>query len=177
MLLRRLAPLCREPRPRRIRQQDAQAREEDESRRSIRSDDDTIASARFHRILRRGREYGEKLDRDAALAPAAADENERGIHFICLNANIARQFEFVQNTWVNNRKFDGLYADPDPVSAPHADPATAQYGEEIVQFTVQECPVRHRIPNLPPFVTMVGGAYLFMPGIRALEYLAHADPA
>ena len=142
--------------------------------------EDSLLVADRHRLLRRGRAYGPPVA--ASFDPAdilnAPDEpgRERGLHFICFNTDIARQFEFVQNTWVNNRKFDGLYADPDPVSAPHADPATAQYGEEIGQFTVQECPVRHRIPNLPPFVTMVGGAYLFMPGIGALEYLAHADP-
>ena len=35
----------------------------------LRSQDDAIASARFHRILRRGREYGKRIDRAAALDP------------------------------------------------------------------------------------------------------------
>ena len=33
---------------------------------------------------------------------------EHGLHFICIVANITRQFEFVQNSWVRNTKFDAL---------------------------------------------------------------------
>ena len=51
--------------------------------------------------------------------PLAPDE-ERGLHFICLNGNIARQFEFVQHTWLNNPKFAGLYDDADPLVGPSA---------------------------------------------------------
>ena len=58
---------------------------------------------RRHRILRRGREYGPALPLERALAEP--DSAERGLHFICLNANLARQFEFVHHTWLNNRKF------------------------------------------------------------------------
>ena len=69
---------------------------------------------RRHRILRRGREYGPPLPIEQALA--GDDAAERGLHFICLNANIARQFEFVNHTWLNNPKFDRLYDDADPSS-------------------------------------------------------------
>ena len=31
-----------------------------------------------------------------------------GLRFICLNANILRQFEFIQTAWIENPKFDGL---------------------------------------------------------------------
>jgi deferrochelatase/peroxidase EfeB len=97
-----------------------------------------------------------------------AEEPERGLHFICLNANISRQFEFVQSTWINDPKFDGLYSDPDPVVAPHrSDSATGS-----PTFTVPARPVRQRVTDLPQFVTMRGGGYFFLPGIRALRYLA-----
>ena len=49
------------------------------------------------------------------LGDAAADGQERGIYFICVNANIARQFEFVQNAWVMATKFDGLSGESDPL--------------------------------------------------------------
>ena len=55
-------------------------------------------------------------DRGGALA--GGDDAERGLHFICLNANIQRQFEFIQHTWLNNPKFAGLYDDADPIAAP-----------------------------------------------------------
>ena len=63
--------------------------------------DDVIASTRFHRLLRRGREYGPGLSPEQAVADGP-DTDEHGIHFICIVANILRQFEFVQNAWVTN---------------------------------------------------------------------------
>ena len=130
-----------------------------------------------HRLLRRGRAYGPPLA--ASFDPvdilASDGAGERGLHFICFNTDIGRQFEFVQNTWANSMKFDGLYADPDPVIAPHRDPDDpATHPEEVSRFTVQQCPVRHRVSGLPRFVTVRGGAYLFMPGLKALRYLS--DP-
>ena len=38
-----------------------------------------------------------------------------GIHFICLNANIARQFEFIQNAWIVNARFNGMDGETDPL--------------------------------------------------------------
>lgn len=138
---------------------------------------ESLLVADRHRLLRRGRAYGQPLAAsfDPADILASDGAGDRGLHFICFNTDIGRQFEFVQNTWVNSLKFDGLYADPDPVVGPHkpaADPAT--HPEEISRFTVQRCPVRHRVNNIPRFVTIRGGAYLFMPGLKALRYLA--DP-
>jgi Dyp-type peroxidase family len=138
---------------------------------------ESLLVADRHRLLRRGRAYGPPLAAsfDPADILASDGSGERGLHFICFNTDIGRQFEFVQSTWVNSMKFGGLYADPDPVIAPHADPANpATHPEEVSRFTVQRCPVRHRVNGIPRFVTMRGGAYLFMPGIKALQYLA--DP-
>jgi hypothetical protein len=128
-----------------------------------------------HRLLRRGRAYGKPLAEsfDPADILATDGSGERGLHFITFNTDISRQFEFVQNTWINSMKFDGLYADPDPVVAPHAnphDPSTRP--EEVTDFTVMKCPVRHRVRGIPRFVSMRGGAYLFMPGLQALRFLA-----
>jgi hypothetical protein len=38
-------------------------------------------------------------------------------------------------------------------------------------FTLQGCPARTRIHNLPDFVTIKGGEYFFMPGMTALKEL------
>jgi deferrochelatase/peroxidase EfeB len=141
----------------------------------FRSEDDAIASARFHRILRRGREYGEKLDRDAALDPAAADEKERGIHFICLNANIARQFEFVQGAWIASAKFAALADEQDPLlgnrqpfpNTPIANPPQTTNG-----FSRPGAPPHCRhARSLPQFVRVRGGAYFFLPGLVALKWI------
>ncbi|MEA2484895.1 MAG: hypothetical protein QOD46_6 [Actinomycetota bacterium] len=119
-----------------------------------------------HRILRRGREYGPPLTPEEALGDTdhhSADD-ERGLHFICLNANIARQFEFVSGTWLNDPKFAGLFDDADPLVGP-SDP----YGGT---FTIPSAPVRERVTRMPRFVSVRGGAYLFMPGVAATHYLA-----
>lgn len=116
----------------------------------------SIALNKRHRILRRGREYGNPVSNE-----------ELGLHFICLSGNLARQFEFVQHTWVNNPTFHGLYEDTDPIIGSH----TAFGGT----FTVQAQPVRRRYTALPDFITVRGGAYFFVPGMRALRFLSSID--
>ena len=46
-------------------------------------------------------------DNDAAETPAA--EAPVGLHFMCLNANIQRQFEFVQNAWIVGNRFNSSW--------------------------------------------------------------------
>ncbi|HTD37384.1 MAG TPA: hypothetical protein VK669_07710 [Candidatus Limnocylindrales bacterium] len=132
--------------------------------------DDTMSPTRFHRVLRRGREYGPGLSAEEALQPAPPGDPERGLHFICVNANISRQFEFLQNAWAMSAKFDCLNAETDPllgtrVPSPGC-PSTSH-------FTVpHEGAPRTRLAGLPRFVTLRGGAYFFLPSLRALRYFA-----
>jgi Dyp-type peroxidase family len=127
----------------------------------------SFAINRRHRILRRGREYGTQLTPQEALAAGTQSEgDERGIHFICLNANIARQFEFVNHTWLNDPKFAGLYDDADPLVGP-----SEPYGGT---FTIQTETLRERVTAVPRFVSVKGGAYFFLPGIAALRWLGQA---
>lgn len=128
---------------------------------------DVIAVANRHRLIRRGRPYGEPLAEP--LTPDGILDNagrggERGLLFLCFNANINRQFEFVQNTWVNNPNFDRLYTDTDPVIGSRRDDGNT--------FTIPEKPVRRCIKDLPRFVEIRGSAYFFVPGVRALRFLA-----
>ena len=124
----------------------------------------SIAVGKRHRILRRGREYGVPTHRTDGGLELTSDGAERGLHFICLNANISRQFEFIQHTWINGPKFDGLYDDADPLIGPAA-PLGAS-------FTMQGKPFRERVTGLPRFVSVRGGGYFFLPGIGAMRYLA-----
>ena len=131
---------------------------------------DILASTRFHRILRRGREYGPGLSQDDALQPAPPDDGERGLHFICLNANISRQFEFAQSSWIMSAKFDGLSEESDPLLG-NREPVDGCPVPNT--FTLpQENGLRRRITGVPQFVTVRGGAYFFLPGVRALRYIA-----
>jgi len=154
--------------------------------------DQSITITNRHRILRRGRNFGVPLHPSydpSNLMQAEEDGQERGLHFLCFNANIARQFEFVQHTWNNNIKFAGLYNDPDPVLGihnppPKDDPNTFTNPVKMpnntqpqgFDFTIQADPMRRKINGLSRKVHMVGGAYFFMPGIRALRFLTQYQP-
>ncbi len=122
-----------------------------------------------HRILRRARSYGPPLDStmdSGALIAARPDGTERGLNFICFNADIGRQFQFVQHAWMNSAKFSGLYQDSSPLLGDREPNSLA------TTFTVQGTPVRRRYPGLEQFVTVRGGGYFFLPGLKALRFLA-----
>jgi Dyp-type peroxidase family len=116
-----------------------------------------------HRLFRRGRSYGPPL----ALPRSTwrvDDGVQRGLLFIALCASLRRQFEFVQQTWVQSPKFAGLYDERDPL--------IGQWTDGVPRFTLQGEPVRRCLVDLPRFVSIRGGAYFFMPGLRALGWLA-----
>ena len=115
--------------------------------------------ARIHRMIRRGTAYGPLLP-EGVLDDDGAD---RGLIFAFVGANIGRQFEFVQSQWVNDGVFFGAGDDKDPVIGSNGNAGS---------FTVPRKPVRRRIQGIPNFVVTRGGEYCFMPGLRALRWLA-----
>jgi Dyp-type peroxidase family len=130
---------------------------------------DLIASTRFHRLIRRGREYGTRISITQALA-GNGQADDRGLHFICLNANIARQFEFVQSAWIMGSRFAGLKRERDPLLG-HRQPEFDGTPTDGFSMPMPDGPDA-KVCGLPRFVTVRGGAYFFLPGIRALRYLA-----
>ena len=111
--------------------------------------------ANRHRLLRRGRPYKH------------SETKEEGIFFLALNANFERQFEFVQRSWIVNAEFHGMRAEGDPLLG------AASAGGTARTLTIQK-PWRNECsPGLSDFVTVKGGGYFFMPGMRALRFLAH----
>jgi deferrochelatase/peroxidase EfeB len=126
---------------------------------------DAKASSRFHRILRRGREYGTP---PSTGEPASTEG--RGIHFVCLVANLARQFEFLQSAWMMSTKFDGMTDESDPLLGnrepiPGAGPADVFSRPDV---NGPSC----KFSELPQFVSVRGGAYFFLPSLPAIRYLA-----
>jgi len=121
--------------------------------------DDLISSVRFHRIVRRGREFGPKLSPQDAQLAAPEGDPPRGLRFACVCANIERQFEFVQNAWMMSETFNGLYDESDPLLGCSD------------SFVVDRADAaRTRVTGLPQFITVTGGAYFFLPGLRTLRY-------
>lgn len=126
---------------------------------------DAVASARFHRLLRRGRPYGSTPDIAAAMA-GTISAKPRGLHFICLNASLARQFEFVQGSWLASPYFGGLSREQDPMVGNRC-PVSG--GMATDAFTYHDPAGAPRlVTGIPRFVTLVGGAYFFLPGIGGL---------
>lgn len=127
---------------------------------------------RKHQILRRGRIYGkplvESMKPEEMLEVKQDDGVQRGLHFICLVGHISRQFEFIQNVWANNFTFADLCNEVDPLISPRP----AQKEPFCNEFTVQAEPLRRNYKSIPQFTKVVGGAYFFLPGLRALKFLA-----
>ena len=119
---------------------------------------DTAVNIQRRKVLRRGATYGPPL-------PEGTPEDgvERGIAAFVICASLVRQFEFVQNVWVNDPNFHELGNEHDPMIG-------AQDG--TFDFTIPKRPIRKKIKGLPAFTTARGGAYFFIPGIKALQYLA-----
>jgi Dyp-type peroxidase family len=127
-----------------------------------------------HRIIRRGRAYGAPFRADAEPssyleALGAADPAPgRGLHFLCFNANIEQQFEFVQRQWCGNPKFAGAVNGADPLIGDHrplaGDPPT---------FSIQRETAPQHVAMTRRFVHTRGAAYLFMPAIGAVASLAN----
>ena len=101
-------------------------------------------------------------------------EPKQGLHLICLNANISRQFEFVQNAWMATAaKFSGMTGESDPLLGNREPipgcPVTSDFNMP------QENGLRQRVSGLPQFIKVVGGAYFFLPSLRALRYFAGVE--
>ena len=139
----------------------------------------SLSMSEAHRLLRRARAFGPALFDPAvlrdptnpagrqALLALADDGVARGIHFFCVNANIRSQFEFVQQTWCNNPRFGGLNDNKDPIVGDNA-----RTDQTSSHMTIPRRPFRVRTAALPRFVKVRAGAYLFMPSLTALRFLA-----
>jgi deferrochelatase/peroxidase EfeB len=137
--------------------------------RQSRPDEDLIASTRFHRLLRRGRSYGPSLAPEEAVKPDAPAA-EHGLQFIALAANIARQFEFIQNAWSMSSTFGGVQQERDPLFGVR-EPLRQGNATDNFNRPDPNGPMQ-KTCCLPQFVTLRGGGYFFMPGLRALQFIA-----
>lgn len=140
---------------------------------------ESLSISSSHRLARRGRVFGPPLFAQEILDdpgdPAGLellgrltdDGRPRGIHFLAVCGSLRRQFEFVQQTWANNPRFAGLTDNEDPLIGEDGRP-----GKRPGFMTIPGAPARVRVGPLPRFVTVRGGGYFFLPGLRALRFLA-----
>lgn len=122
---------------------------------------DTATNMNRHRMIRRGATYGPALPTDAP-----DDGVDRGIAAFVICASLVRQFEFAQNVWANDKNFHELGNEHDPIIGTQ---------DGTLEFTIPKRPIRKKITGLPAFTTVRGGAYFFIPGLKALRYLASGE--
>jgi Dyp-type peroxidase family len=133
-------------------------------------DESTDVGSQFdtltRRILRRGIPFGTSLP-----DPLKGDDGvSRGLHFICYQASIVDQFEFLQQNWANN------------TAAPTAGGNDLIIGQtSTLQRSMDLSPI---VPGNPgatvpapiEWVTPTGGGYFFAPSISAMRDVLCRQP-
>jgi deferrochelatase/peroxidase EfeB len=110
-----------------------------------------VSISNRHRIRRVGRLYEPEPG------------GKPGLLFLCLNGDIERQFEFVQQTWLANSGFQGLAGQQDPLINDSAKGSTS--------FLIPTGDGPARLDPPPRFIRTLGGGYFFMPGRSFLAFL------
>jgi Dyp-type peroxidase family len=117
------------------------------------------------RILRRGLPYG-------GSSEGARDTGEHGIIMLVVCANLSRQFEFVQQQWINYGLDANAGNDTDPLVGNHS-PGTKTSPK--AKFVIPSDPKSGRPPfiveGIPQFVETRGGEYFFVPSMTALRMI------
>jgi Dyp-type peroxidase family len=115
-----------------------------------RGDTGNLAKERDHRIARRGIAYG-----------AYPADPEVGLLFQCCQRSLEDQFEFLQKTWMNPAAAPTNDAGMDPV-------AGAACGSHQNWPKTWDTGLKVKL-DFGAFVTLVGGAYFFLPSITFLK--------
>ena len=119
-----------------------------------------------HRLIRRGLPYGPAYD------PAAPEDGvERGMLFHFINANIENQYEFVLRQWANDSEFAGAVR----LHPESKDPliGTQNPAESIFVIPQADGAPPIEVTGLSSFVTTKAAAYVFLPSITAIDFIAN----
>ena len=118
------------------------------------------------RILRRGLPYGDS-------SPGTPDSAEHGIVMLNVCASLFRQFEFVQQQWINYGLDANAGNDTCPLVGNHSPGGGS--ADPKAKFVVPSDPKTGRPPfiveGIPQFVETRGGEYFFVPSMTALRMI------
>jgi deferrochelatase/peroxidase EfeB len=127
--------------------------------------EDGSVLANRRRVLRRGLPYGGSPE-------GAQDTEEHGIVMLIVCASLFRQFEFVQQQWINYGLDAGAGSDACPIVGNHS--PGGEKGSKA-KFVIPADPASGRPPfiveGLPQFVEARGGEYFFVPSMTALRMI------
>ena len=119
------------------------------------------------RILRRGLPYGKSPE-------GTLDEDEHGIVMLIVCAGLFRQFEFVQQQWINYGLDLSAGNDTCPIVGNHSDGTVSEQGPKA-KFVIPADPASGHPPfvveGIPQFVETRGGEYFFVPSMTALSMI------
>ncbi|MGW2490281.1 Dyp-type peroxidase [Streptomyces sp. NPDC001606] len=120
------------------------------------------------RIIRRGIPYGAPFD---PTSPQGGPDESRGLVFVCYQADLVRQFEFMQRNWVNTPDFPPN-RDPMPGPDPMVAGKLSRIGDGDVTFETDNALGRKTTTlNFQPFVNTEGSVYAFTPSLSTLRKL------
>lgn len=116
------------------------------------------------RLLRRGLPYGNSVT-------DSSDEGDHGIIFMTIGASIERQFEFVQQQWINYGNDFKIANEKDPLIGNHE--ADGEKGRGNMTFPTEPGSGKapHFCTGIPQFVETRGGGYFFLPSLTALRLI------
>jgi deferrochelatase/peroxidase EfeB len=122
------------------------------------------------RILRRGLPYGIVEDR-------TRDDGNHGIVIMMLNADINRQFEFVQQQWINYGNDFKAANDKEILLGSHNVDGKSP-SKAVLQVDPNSDDVPYILSDIPLLVETRGGEYFFVPSMTALRMIARGvvDP-
>ncbi|MGH6812368.1 MAG: Dyp-type peroxidase [Methylocella sp.] len=133
------------------------------------SDGDGSVLTNRRRILRRGLPYG-------SLPDGTLDANGQGVVMLVVCASLVRQFEFVQQQWINYGLDAGAGSDTCPIVGNHSDGTPGGKNGPKAKFVIPADPASGHHPpfiveGIPQFVETRGGDYFFVPSMTALRMI------
>jgi deferrochelatase/peroxidase EfeB len=118
------------------------------------------------RILRRGLPYGQS-------GPGISDAEEHGVLMLVVCASLFRQFEFIQQQWLQYGLDFQSGNDTCPLLGNHD-----EHSKFVVEASADSGKPPFICDAMPQFVEMRGGAYFFIPSMSSLRLITQGltDP-
>jgi Dyp-type peroxidase family len=118
------------------------------------------------RVTRRGLPYGPYVPEGQPVN----DTEERGVAFMALNASLSRQFEFIQQQWIEYGNDSRQGNDKDLLLGNHS--AALNGSKFVIQGSEDPKNPPFICGGLTNFVELRGGDYFFVPSMTALKMIS-----